>query len=620
MERRIAAVLAADMVGYSRLIERDEVGTLKRQKRHLQELIEPTISAKNGRIVKLTGDGLIAEFSSVVEAVQCAVSVQAEMAVREEDIPDDEKIRYRVAVHLGDVVFDDGDVYGDGVNVAARLEGLAEPGGVVVSGTAYDVLKANVDVAYKSLGEKQLKNIAAPVRVYQVVDGVPIAPVPRGPNRPRWIAAVVVTIAIIAGFLWWQQRRGIDPINPEELAFALPRKPSLAVMAFENLSGDSSTAYIGDGLAEAVITGLAQNPKLFVISRNSSFSYKGTPTKIQTIAEELGVRYVLEGSFQTDDEQLLVTARLIDALKGVHLWAETFKRDLSTEGLLKVYDEIVDQIAVELSVEMIAGDQARLVFVDAGDLETYNLFGQMIAEYQSGTPESIERAINLANRAIERNPKASLPYAILAWASFFRISAGLTDDPEKDFANARKNAEAANSLSPETGVGHPVLAHLDLLERNYPSALEHADHILIKSPHDGTSTALAGWVYSASGNPERGLELLMQAIRAEPFYPDFFAVYLGQTYLMLERWQEARDVFLALYGKSPNYGYSMSLAIAFVQLGAVEDARLQVQKELKSNPSRITIQTFLAWFGYVNDPSYLEMSVSSLQLADVPEK
>ncbi|MFC6636675.1 adenylate/guanylate cyclase domain-containing protein [Sulfitobacter sediminilitoris] len=200
MERRVAAVLAADMVGFSRLVERDEVGTLKRQKRHLQELIEPMITAKKGRIVKLTGDGLIAEFSSVVEAVQCAVSVQAEMATREADFPDDDKIKYRVAIHLGDVIFDDGDVYGDGVNVAARLEALAKPGGVVVSGTAYDVLKANVDVAYKSLGEQKLKNISTPVRVYQVVEGSPVAPAVGDPRRLLWAtAAAVVVMAMLGG-------------------------------------------------------------------------------------------------------------------------------------------------------------------------------------------------------------------------------------------------------------------------------------------------------------------------------------------------------------------------------------------------------------------------------------
>ena len=242
MERRIAAILAADMVGLSRLIERDEVGTLKRQKRHLQELIKPTITAKNGRIVKLTGDGLIAEFSSVVEAVQCAVSVQAEMAAREEDFPEGEKIQYRVAVHLGDVVFDDGDVYGDGVNVAARLEGLAAPGGVVVSGTAYDVLKANVDVAYKSLGEQQLKNIATPVRVYQVVEGVPVATAASHLKRVPWVAAAVAALAVLGGLLWWLQRPDFEPLNPEELAFELPGKPSLAVLPFESLYSADNAA------------------------------------------------------------------------------------------------------------------------------------------------------------------------------------------------------------------------------------------------------------------------------------------------------------------------------------------------------------------------------------------
>ncbi|MCA0873905.1 tetratricopeptide repeat protein [Seohaeicola saemankumensis] len=1024
MERRIAAVLAADMVGYSRLVERDEVGTLKRQKRHFRELIEPSITNKNGRIVKLTGDGLIAEFSSVVEAVQCAVSVQAEMAAREKEFPDDEKIIYRIAIHLGDLVFDDGDVYGDGVNVAARLEGLAEPGGVVVSGTAYDVLKANVDVAYKSLGEQQLKNIATPVRVYQVVEGVAVAPVSRSMRRAPRIAVAVVVLAMLGGLLWWLQKPDFEPLNPEELAFALPDKPSLAVLPFENLSdraddqymadgfvdtlitelmslqdlvviaknssfsfrgqqvlnstiaeqlgvryllegsfqhqgdtlrinarlmdavegkqvwskrydreanefialqddlikdlvleiggragggvfkaerervgqipndelrayelwekatraflklspdgneetrilseelitrfpdhprgyislawhhlgkawagvphemlevaeqctelaehaislapndymaymiraycssrageaeaaktwaqraydlnqndifvqrdyaryvlvhegkyeqaaeiyernlrlnpaqqntlnavlgelylimerydeaieqlqkeavqsaptkartaaalylsgrtkaaekviealrasapeftvetfvrslswipadaieriaralkasglpeitpadpeefafalpekpsiivlpfdnlsGDASLDYLGDGLSEAIIAALGHHPKLFVIARNSSFTYKGKATKVQTIAEEMGVRYVLEGSFQVEDDELRVTAQLIDAIEGNNLWSDVYGHNLSTEGLFEIYDGILEKVVVALDQKLIS-ITAQDGFRDAGDLQTYDLIGKAIAEFQKFTPESNHEAEIRALAALERNPDSVGARTILAWVSWFNVLLGI--DPVEQMELARQYSEEVLKREPQSSGAYSVLAWLDLFAQDYDAAIAHADKSLELNPAGGGTAFLAGWVYSASGNPKRGAELLQLGMRTEPFYPIWVPSTLARSYMMLGQFEEAEELLQAVYKEDQNPAYANALAVTLVRLGKLDEAKEIVRKVLKAYPTSVATD-HLRFFGYIRDKDYLDMYTEALVAAGMP--
>lgn len=281
------------MVGYNRLVELDEAGTLARQKRHRAELIDPAIERHRGRIVKLTGDGMIAEFGSVVDAVQCAVSVQKEMVAREEDVPEDLRIRYRVAVNLGDVIFDEDDVYGDGVNIAARLEALAEPGGVVVSGEAYDHLKAKVGVGYRALGEKQLKNIATPVRVYHVVpdgEASPLEPPPKLRRRVLAFVAVALLFASTGVGAWWWSRPDFEPADSSQFVYELPDKPSIAVLPFDNLSGDPANDWLGDALAENLISTLASSPDLFIIARNSSFAFRDGDKPVDEIAEALVTR------------------------------------------------------------------------------------------------------------------------------------------------------------------------------------------------------------------------------------------------------------------------------------------------------------------------------------------
>ena len=340
MERRLSAILAADMVGYSRLMEADEIGTIERHKAHRRDVIDPAFAEHNGRIVKTTGDGLLAEFPSVVEAVQCAVAIQRVMEGHEADVSENRRIRYRIGINLGDIIIDDAlDVFGDGVNIAARLEQISEPGGICISGTTFDHLKAQVEVGYEALGEVRVKNIQRPIRAYKVLTASEqVGRLIEGESKPAAgsarslvkIALVVLLTAIGGGVWWWLQPVTTEPADPSRAAYSLPDKPSIAILPFENLSGDPDQDYFADGFTEDIITNIAQSRELFVIDRNSTFTYKGQAASIKRVAEELGVRFVLEGSARRVGENMRITAQLIDTSSGAHVWAKRYDRPVES--------------------------------------------------------------------------------------------------------------------------------------------------------------------------------------------------------------------------------------------------------------------------------------------------
>jgi class 3 adenylate cyclase/TolB-like protein len=357
VERRIAAILAADMVGFSRLMEADEVGTLERQKALLAESIDPKIVAHGGTVIKLTGDGLIAEFPSAVEAVKCAVSFQSDMFDREIDEPEERRIRYRVAINLGDVIFDEGDIYGDGVNIAARLEALAESGGIVVSGATYDMLKNQISVGYKFLGEKHLKNIETPVRVYQVIDTPEDLPIQSGKRLPKLVvsAAIAAVVLVVGLFFWWSLQPSITAADPTKIAFSLPEKPSIAISPFASASGGSLSSSLSEGLVASLNSTLTISPDIVVISPQSMSDMRGL--SIAQIAEKYGVQYVVDGSVQVHQEKLRVTVRLSDALNGRSIWSDQWDR--GTNDVFAVQDEITEKVFEELQVNLTLGEEAR---------------------------------------------------------------------------------------------------------------------------------------------------------------------------------------------------------------------------------------------------------------------
>ena len=376
--RRLAAILAVDVVGYSRLMGADEAGTHARLRALRHDLIEPAIAAHHGRTVKLMGDGALVEFASVVDAVQCAVAIQRSMAERSADAAQDRRIDLRIGVNLGDVIIEGDDIYGEGVNVAARLEGLAEPGGICVSRTVFDHVRNKVDLGFEHRGEYQAKNIAEPVVVYRVLpDPESAGTVVEAPRAwlARWqlpAATAGLTVLLAAAGLAWLKPWTADTALVERMAFALPDKPSLAVLPFDNLNDDAEQEYFVDGMTDDLITDLSKHSGLFVIARNSAFTYKGQPANVQQVAEELGVHYVLEGSVRRAGDQLRINAQLIDAVTGGHLWAERY--DGSVADVFALQDQVTRNIVIALAVRLTGEEQGREARTETENPQAYDAF------------------------------------------------------------------------------------------------------------------------------------------------------------------------------------------------------------------------------------------------------
>jgi len=551
MERRIAAIFAADMVGYSRLMEADEVGTLNRQKRHRLELIDPKIAAHGGSIIKLTGDGMIAEFPSVVEAVQCAVSIQLEMEAREADEPEDRRILYRVAVNLGDVIFDEGDVYGDGVNIAARLETLSEPGGVVVSGTAYDHLKQNIDVGYEDLGEQKVKNIAIPVRAYSVVldsdhrGGIAFSKgfrsrVMSSVRRSRIAAAVAVVVGIgiglgIAAKIW---SPGLEPASVERMAYPLPDKPSLVVLPFVSFNENKDDEYFADGMTEDLITDLSKISGIFVISRNSSWTYKDKSVKSQQVAEDLGVRYIIEGSVRRSGDQIRVNAQLIDALEGHHIWADRY--DIGTDEVFALQDKVLNEITDALAVQLTEAEQRELDGAETTSSVAYDLVLNGLALLQHGSQDDVIAAIKAFEKAIEIDPGYSRAYAGLAAAnwrivrSLWMLTMG--SGYEKAWRAVEENIDKASEFP--SALSYSVLAEMLVAQGKHAEAFDELDKALALAPNDPHIHLAKAKVLNATGRAGEAEAAVRFALRHDPLQPTEYLRELGVSLLHQGKYEE----------------------------------------------------------------------------------
>ncbi len=587
MERRIAAILVSDMVGFSRLVELDESGTLARQKRHRLELIDPTIKRFHGHIVKLTGDGMIAEFGSVVEAVQCAVSVQNEMSHREADQPSDRQIRYRIAVNLGDVVFDDGDIYGDGVNIAARLEALAEPGGVVVSGTAYDLLKSHIDVGYKSLGEKHLKNIATPVRVYQITAQGTGATSPTRSRRRINLALIVALLVVVAGAFWWQSQPDFEPADPQNLAFALPEKPSIAVAPFANLTGDRQQANLSDGLSASLISALTVSPDLVVISVGSMSDMRDISAA--EIAEKYGVRYVLQGSVQTDQSDLRISAQLVDAISGRTIWADQWDR--STDNIFEVQDEISDKVFEELQVKLTLGEQARTSREKLGTPENIADWLRGRDAYHTWSNEGLETATQIWGAIYQKNPELAGPNELMSQLHFQSVVLGVGDYFENT-DKARRFIEKAVDIGGD-GQTYAYLALMQFFSNEALQAYENVDLALSMNPGDPEVLMWGGVVFAFGSRLEKGIDMMQRGMRLQPYHPPWVVGDLCHALYRADRYDEAKELALeAIIPQSKDIRVKLRclgvLTAMSVQEGDMDQARVYVDQfhELEPNISR----------------------------------
>jgi len=486
VERRLAAILAADVAGYSRLMGQDEAGTLARLRTHRRELIDPTVAEHKGRVVKTTGDGILIEFPSVVEAVACAVAVQRGMAERNAATPEEQRIVFRVGVNLGDIIVEDGDIHGDGVNVAARLEAAAEPGGVCVSGTVRDHIGARLDLAFDDLGEQALKNIAHPVRVY----GVRLATAERGPT--------------------------VLPAESQTV-LALPDKPSIAVLPFQNMSGDPEQEYFADGMVEEIITALSRIRWLFVIARNSSFTYKGQAIDIKRVGRELGVRYVLEGSVRKGGSRVRTTAQLIDAISGAHVWAERYDRDLS--DIFAVQDEITAAVSGVIEPALAEAEQQRALRKPPESLDAWEAYQRGMWHFNKFGAEENRAAQAFFRQAAAIDPHfapAHYGYALaLQWDVWHYSTRSLLEVQ----GPARAEASQAVALDDKDAMGHAVLAHMLMWGSDWEAAIAEARIAFALNPNSAFVISMLGCVLGFGGYREEALERLRQAMRASPHDP-----------------------------------------------------------------------------------------------------
>ena len=427
INRKLTAILSADAKGYSRLMGEDEVGTVQLLKEY-RKIMAQLIHLDRGRVVDSPGDNLLAEFGSVVDATGCAVKIQEKLKTKNAELSEDKRLEFRIGINLGDVLEDGDRIYGDGVNIAARIEGLAEPGEICISRTAYDHVKNKLEVGYKYLGEHSVKNIAEPVRVYRILTEPEAAGKVFGEKRflgrisRRVAISAIIVLGIIAGGLisyniYLHQSKKVEPASLDKMAFRLPDKPSIAVLAFDNLSGDPDQEYFSDGLTEEIITGLSKIPSLFVIARNSSFTYKGKPVKVQQVSEELGVRYVLEGSVRKEKDRVRITVQLIDAISGYHKWSKRYDRKL--DDLFDLQDEIMRDLLSEMRIQLIEGVRASVWHQGFHDrkikFEAYEKQMQSRWHFFQMDPEGFAMSKKLAEEAIKIEPTYYAPYVMLAF-------------------------------------------------------------------------------------------------------------------------------------------------------------------------------------------------------------
>jgi len=543
MERRLTAILAADVVGYSRLMGVDEAGTLAALKAHRQELIEPESAKRGGRVVGTAGDSLLAEFTSTFIAVDCAVAIQDGMAGRNANLPGDRKMLLRVGVNLGDVIVDGSDIYGDGVNIAARLEGQAEPGGIRISGKVYEEVRDKLDTAFEDMGEREVKNISKPVRVY------------------RWAKAASDTIP--------------GGANPDDVP-ALPDKPSIAVLPFTNMSGDPEQEYFSDGITEDIITELSRFRSLFVIARNSSFHYKGQSPRVQDVGRELGVHYVVEGSVRKAGNRVRITAQLIEAESGNHLWAERYDRDL--ENIFDVQDEVVQEIAalVPGQLNVAAMDRARRR--PAESLSAYDclLRGEWLM-FRDFTDRNV---IPLFERAVEIDPQCARTYIQLARLHAYSFTQGVSVDEAAQ--SARPLAEKALEISPSDPSIQSAAAVTYMMMCEHDLARQHIERAISLNPNDGEVMASAVYVLNYLGDQEEGLRWNRNHSRHDPILSDGYRENTFDLHYMARRYEGAIGVFRGW--RNPPLHLYAELAAAYAQNGQPEEAKAALETYLRELP------------------------------------
>jgi adenylate cyclase len=590
-KRKLAAILSADVEGYSRLMDNDEETTVRTITAYRNAITDLTQQFR-GRVVDSPGDNILAEFSSVVDAVNCAIEIQRELAERNAELPHNRKMEFRIGVNLGDVIEEEGRIYGDGVNIAARVEAMAEAGGICITGRAYDQVANKLGLEYENLGEHQVKNISTPIRAYRVLSypGAAAHRVIQAKKvvRHKWriigAGLSVILILVIAAVAIWENYFHLPPVEmaaTEDKVFNLPKGPKVAVLPFNNMSGDLEQDYLSDGLTENIITGLSGCPKLFVIARHSSFSYKGKSVKVQQVAKELGVRYVIEGSVQKTENRLRITVQLIDAVTGHHMWAERYDRNL--RDLFEIQDEITIRIIKALAVELTEGDQARIWLNRPANLEVFIKLFKAYELYRQQNKEDNIRARQSIEECIQLDPQLPESYLLLATTYLEGIWFG--ESALFSFAQASKYLKKAMELDKNNSDAYIVLGYLLAMKKNHEEAIAAAKKAITLNPNSADAYFELGCALHWSNRSEEAINYIKKAIRLNPMPPTLYIHRLGLCYLDLERFEEALKYFKKAIEISPDFLWAhFNLAITYIYLGREREAREAASKVLSIDP------------------------------------
>jgi TolB-like protein/class 3 adenylate cyclase len=633
LTRRLSAILSADVEGYSRLMREDEEATVQTLTTYRTALTH-LINQYRGRVVDSPGDNILAEFTSVVDAVNCGVEIQRELAERNAELPENRRMRFRIGINLGDVLEEGERIYGDGVNIAARMESLPEGGGICISGTVYDAIESKIGLEYEYLGEQEVKNIDKPVRAYRVLSapGAAAHRVIKAKKAvgKKWrnivvaMAAVLVVGAAAVAVLYFHVRPAPPPpevATKQTPALELPDKPSIAVLPFVNVGGDQEQEYFSDGMTDDLITDLSKVSGLFVIARNSVFTYKGKPVKVQRVAQELGVRYVLEGSVRRAGEQVRINAQLIDATTGHHLWAERYDGHIG--DVFALQDTITGKIVAALAVKLRSGEKEQFARKYTHNIAAYDVFLQGRAHYFQRTPHDWVKAVSYFEKAVGLDPNYGEAYAALA-LTYWESSHNLwTFNLGVSWKEARDRAErylklAMGNLSP---LAHQAASKMLIDLHLHEEAIFEAQSAIALDPNDANSYLAMAYALIYAGRPKEAVGFVEKAMRLNPHHPAYYLFVLGLAHFVTEQFEEAATLFERALKRNPeNYVPLIPLAAAYAHLGREQEAAATIEALQKALPTIVTLSLVrrIPLWSY-KDPADQDRLLEGLRKAGMPE-
>ncbi|MGD9179982.1 MAG: tetratricopeptide repeat protein [Desulfobacterales bacterium] len=622
-KRKLTAILSADVEGYSRLMDDDEEATIRTLTTY-RDVMATLIQQYRGRVVDAPGDNLLAEFASAVDAVNCAVEIQRELAERNAESSYERRMQFRIGVNVGDVVEEEDRIYGDGVNIASRVEGLAEAGGICISGRVYDQVENKLDLEYEFLGEQAVKNIAIPLRIYRVLSH-PGAAAHRVIKAKRAIVgkawrnvfaatlAVVVVGAAVAVWHFYFRFPAVEVAAVEKMAFPLPDIPSIAVLPFDNMSEDPEQEYFSDGLTDQIISTLSKIRNLFVIARNSTFTYKAKPVKVQKVAEDLGVRYVLEGSVQRTADRIRITAQLIDATTGYHIWSERYDREQN--DIFAIQDDITMEITKAIGIELIEGEQARIwQKTQTSNLRAYEKFLQGRQNILKGTKEKNVRARLLYEEAIALDPGYARVHVGLGWTHFYDARYGWAESRAESIKMADKYAQKAIEMDDTLDAAYTLLGAIYLVKCQHEKSIAQMERAITLNPNSAQNNSVMAGSLGCAGRWEEGIGYAEKSIRLAPTPPAYSFWILGRAYFMTGKYDKAIETFKRAVHVNPDYLIAHAfLAACYSSLDRHAEAAAEAEEVLRINP-RFNLESYSKTLPYKNKAD-IERYIAALRKA-----